>query len=313
MNLSPILLFVYNRPHHTKQTIEALQKNDLAKESELFIYSDAPKNESAKQDVEEVRSYIKSIDGFKDITIIEREKNFGLADSIIDGVTEIVNRYGKVIVLEDDLVTSPYFLRFMNEALEFYEYEEKVMHISGYVYPIDNSGLNNTYFIKPTTCWGWATWKSSWSCFKKDASYYIEIFDKKMVNDFNLNGAYDYFSQIVANKTGEMNTWAIFWYASVYINGGLSLHPKESFVKNIGHDGEGVHCGKTSVFDVPLSNKHKFKFETIIKENIKARKKFEDYFNSIKPRFYKKFLVEILKMLKIYNFAQNIHRKMRIK
>jgi GT2 family glycosyltransferase len=114
---APIALFVYNRPWHTRQTVEALKKNELASESELFIYSDAPKNGKAKEKVKEVREYIKTIDGFKKVTIIERENNWGLADSIIDGVTKIVNEYGKIIVLEDDLVTSPYFLKFMNEAL----------------------------------------------------------------------------------------------------------------------------------------------------------------------------------------------------
>ena len=112
MKLAPIVLFVYNRPWHTQQTIEALQKNELVLESELFIYSDAAKIDDVKQAVDEVRSYIKSINGFKKITIIEREENWGLANSIIDGVTTIVNQYSKIIVLEDDLVTSPFFLKF---------------------------------------------------------------------------------------------------------------------------------------------------------------------------------------------------------
>ena len=116
-DLAPIVLFVYNRPDHTRQTVEALQKNELAIDSELFIYSDATKNENAEQKVNEVREYIKNINGFKKVTIVEREKNWGLANSIIDGVTKIVNEYGKIIVLEDDLVTSPYFLKFMNWAL----------------------------------------------------------------------------------------------------------------------------------------------------------------------------------------------------
>ena len=130
--LAPIVLFVYNRPEHTKLTVMALQKNELARESELFIYSDAPKNLDVKVKTDEVRKYIKSISGFKKIIIIEREKNWGLAASIIDGVTKIINEYGKIIVLEDDLVTSSYFLKFMNEALEFYKNEDKVWHISGW-------------------------------------------------------------------------------------------------------------------------------------------------------------------------------------
>ena len=145
-NLAPIVLFVYNRPWHTAQTVEALQKNTLADKSELFIYSDAAKNSEVALYVKKVREYIRNISGFRKVTIMEREKNWGLANSIIDGVTTIVNKYGKIIVLEDDLVTSPYFLRFMNEALEMYENEESVASIHGYIYPIE--GLPETFFIR---------------------------------------------------------------------------------------------------------------------------------------------------------------------
>jgi hypothetical protein len=294
MNLAPIVLFVYNRPWHTRQTVEALQKNHLASESELFIYSDAPKNENAVDKVREVREYIKNITGFKKVTVIKREKNWGLADSIIDGVTKIVNEYGKIIVLEDDLVTSPYFLRFMNEALEFYKDEEKVMHISGYDYPINQDDLQDTFFIKPTTCWGWATWDRSWKFYKKDVDFYIQKFDKKMIYDFNLNNAYKYFNQIIQNKKGKINTWAIFWYATVYLQNGLSLHPKESYVRNIGFDEEGTHCRvRTDVYDVNLSKTGKLNFTTKITEDSNARKAHEDYFNSIKVPFFRRVLNKI--------------------
>ncbi len=312
-NLAPIVLFVYNRPWHTRQTIEALQKNELAKDSELFIFSDAPKNKEAEEKVKKIREYIKTIDGFKKITIIERDKNWGLAANIIDGVTEIVNKYGKIIVLEDDLVTSPYFLKFMNEALEFYKNEEKVWHISGYVYPINNQGLDDTYFIKPTSCWGWATWARVWKHYKKDSDYYLKVFNKKMIKDFNLNNSYDYFNQIKQNKSGKLNTWAIFWYASVYLQSGLSLHPKESFVQNIGHDGKGIHCGKTSIFDVELTKKYPIKFTTNIKENFEARKRFEKYFNSMKPTLYRRIGIFFLKKIAMYNIIRNVYQTFKLK
>jgi len=309
MSLSPIVLFVYNRPWHTEQTVGALQKNELAKESELFIYSDEAKNADAQKSVDEVRRYIDSVDGFKKVTIVKREKNWGLADSIIDGVTNIINKYGKIIVLEDDLVTSPYFLRFMNEGLNFYKDENKVMHISGYVYPIENSDLEDTYFIKPTSCWGWATWDRAWKYFKKDKDLNLEIFDKKMIKDFNLNNSYNYFYQIIANKNKILNTWAIFWYTSVYLNGGLSLHPKKSFVKNIGYDGEGVHCGKSSVFDVELINRYPIKFTTKIKEDYEARKRFEIFFNSIKSPFYRRAIIYLSRVMGVYGFIKEIYEK----
>ena len=162
MNYAPIVLFTYNRLLHTRKTVESLQNNELANKSNLFIFSDGPKNEKDQVIIKDIRNYLKKIKGFKKIEIIEREKNFGLANNIIDGVTKIVNEYGKIIVLEDDILTNQYFLKFMNEALEFYEKEEKVMHISGYMYPIDSKELPDTFFIKPTTCWGWATWKRAW-------------------------------------------------------------------------------------------------------------------------------------------------------
>lgn len=136
--LAPIVLFVYNRKDHTEQTIEALKKNDLAIESDLFIYSDATKNDVNSDAVKEVREYIKTINGFKSITIVERKNNMGLAKSVVSGVSEIVNKYGKVIVLEDDLITAPQFLRYMNKNLENYEKVEDVISIHGYNYPIKN-------------------------------------------------------------------------------------------------------------------------------------------------------------------------------
>ena len=301
-NLAPIVLFVYNRPEHTRQTVEALQKNELAINSELFIYSDAAKNENAEQKVNEVREYIKSIDGFKKITIIEREKNWGLANSIIDGVTKIVNEYGKIIVLEDDLVTSPYFLKFMNEALEFYKDEERVFHISGFSFPTNKDGLDDTFFIKPTSCWGWATWSRAWKYFKKDIDFYVDNFDLETIKDFNLNNTYNHFEQIVLNKQGKLNTWAIFWYASSYLQNGLSLHPKESFVQNIGFDEFGTHCKSGNDFDVVLSSSSEFGFTDNIVESKIARNAHEIYYKSLK----KPLLIRAVNKLSRIVFKKNL-------
>ena len=282
MKLAPIVLFTYNRLWHTQKTIQALKNNELASKSELIIYSDGAKNKSAYESVSQVRDYVETIDGFKKVTIISREKNWGLANSIIDGVTQAIKKHGKVIVLEDDLITSPFFLRYMNDALEFYKDENEVMHISGYIYPIDNKNLNDTFFIKPDTCWGWATWDRAWKYFKKDTNYYLNIFSKEMIRDFNLNGNYDHFKQIKANKNGRIDTWAIYWYASTYLQNGLSLHPSQSFVSNIGHDGKGVHCVKTSIYDVDLATNYSIAFSNQIKEDKAARVLLEKYYNSIK-------------------------------
>ena len=294
MQLSPIVLFTYNRPWHTEQTIEALQKNELAKDSELFIFSDGWKNENDKPKVLEVREYLKTIDGFKKINIIERDRNWGLANNIIDGVTKIVNEYGKVIVLEDDLTTSPYFLKFMNKALIRYKDEKKVMHISGYMYPVKKEGLPDNFFLKPTSCWGWATWKRAWKYFERNPKKQINLLNEKQIRDFNLNNSYDYWLQVELNYKGKLYTWAIFWYLSVYLQEGLSLHPRDSLVKNIGADGSGVHVGKTNDYEVDLSAKNSWEFPDIIEEHQLAKQRLEKFFRSIRPPIWKRLVGKFL-------------------
>lgn len=252
MTVAPIALFVYNRPWHTRQTIEALQKNALAAESDLFIFSDAAKTVEKSKDVSEVRSYISGIEGFKSVTIVERKKNLGLAASIIDGVTRLCNEYGRVIVLEDDLVTSPYFLQFMNEALDVYSDTKQVMHISGSIYPIRD--LDENFFFRVPLCWGWATWDHAWQYFDKNIKV-MSNFNSKMRRAFNINNSYHYWEQLEGNKKGLIDTWFVFWYANIFLRQGLAYFPSHSLVLNIGFDGSGVHCGESQDYEVPLSKK----------------------------------------------------------
>lgn len=254
MNLSPVLLFVYNRPEHTRKTVEALRNNTFASESELIIYSDAPKNDDAENAVKQVRDYIKTISGFKKVTIIERDKNWGLADSIIHGVTETVNQHGRVIVIEDDIVTSPYFLKFMNNALEFYYNEPRVWHISGWNYPIDTNNLGDLFFMRLMNCWGWATWSDRWKHFQKDPQKLVKIFDAAKIREFDLGNSGIFWSQVTGNVEKKINTWAIFWYATIFLNNGLCLNPSRSFVSNVGLDGSGIHCGKDEKMEISRVN-----------------------------------------------------------
>jgi len=278
--LAPLVLFVYNRPWHTRQTIQALQKNELAKESELYIYSDAPKDENAVEKVNEVRKYIKTINGFKKITILERDKNWGLANSIIDGVTKIVNEHGKIIVLEDDLVTSPYFLNFMNNALDVYKDEKKVWHISGWNYPINTNGLDDVFFWRLMNCWGWATWADRWRYYEKNVEKTINSFNKKDIRLFNLDGVENFFGQVTANNEGKINTWAIFWYATIFKHDGLCLNPTQSFVENIGQDGSGMHCEKSDTFKSTLSLVKNINFIKTFNENTLALNRIKKFFKS---------------------------------
>ncbi|WP_418181137.1 glycosyltransferase [Aliarcobacter lanthieri] len=267
-NLAPIVLFTYNRPEHTKQTIEALQKNELALQSELFIYSDGGKDEKSWNEVNEVREYLKTVKNFKNITLIFQEKNIGLADSIISGVTKIVNEYGKIIVLEDDIVTSQYFLKFMNEALDFYEKEDNVWHISGWNYPISDENLNNTFLYRTMNCWGWATWKDRWNNYEKNPSKLISTFTQKDIYEFNLDNATNFWEQVIKNNNKQMNTWAIFWYATIFKNHGLCLNPTQSFVENIGFDGTGTNTGYRNNYSNNLYRQnYELRFENNLIEN----------------------------------------------
>ena len=248
MNLSPRVMFGYNRPWHTQQTIEALQKNELASESELFIYADNAKRNKTNDEVLKVRRYIKKIDGFKKVTIIEREKNFGLADSVIEGVTQVVNKYGRVIVMEDDLLVSPYFLAYMNSSLCKYADKVNVMQISGYMFDVKVNCREDAFFLPFCTSWGWATWNERWQLFDASSKGYTKLRNnKKDIQRFNLNNNYPYFKMLKAQMAGRINSWAIRWYLSVFENKGVVLYPYKTLVYNLGFDGSGEHCAENNL------------------------------------------------------------------
>ena len=243
MSYAPILLFVYNRPEHTRRCIESLLKNSLASESNLFIYADGSKDSTQQEAVNEVRNYIRSIQGFKQITLMERSENWGLARNIINGVTTQVNRYGKVIVLEDDLVVAPYFLQFMNEALEVYKDEPKVGHIQACDFTQDNT-LPDTFLIKWTGSWGWATWDRAWKHFNPNGNELLqELEERKLTHVFDFNGKYGFTRMLRRQIEGKNNSWAIRWNASLFLKDILSLNVGRSLVQNEGFDGSGTNCG----------------------------------------------------------------------
>lgn len=269
--LSPILLFVYNRPEHTRATLKALEKNHLASESELFIYSDGAKLPSDQPNVDKVRKVIKENYGFKRKKIIERDRNWGLANNIIAGVSEIIEKYGRVIVFEDDLISSPYSLQYFNDALNFYANTEKVMHISGYVFPAEGREiLPETFFYRVVASWGWATWKDSWRYFDADIERLTNGFDKEKMYQFSIEGKENFWKQVNEFKEGKIDSWAIRWYLSVFNQGGLCLYPRESMIQNIGLDGTGRHSGINEMYYVDLATKPATYFPEKIEENKQA-------------------------------------------
>lgn len=278
MKLAPIVVFTYNRPLHTQLTIEALLKNEYAKDSDLIIYSDAAKNEEATAGVNETRCYLKNITGFKSVTIIERTENFGLANNIIDGVTRIVNEYGSIIVLEDDLLTSPYFLKYMNEAMNIYENEDDVISVHGYVYPLKQK-LPESFFIRGADCLGWGTWKRGWDLFVKDSnSLLAELKNRYLEKEFDFSGSYPYTTMLENQARGNVGSWAIRWYASAFLKNKLTLYPSRSLIFHNGSDGSGTNCDVSDEFVVELSETPILVEKIDTKENLKARKAFVYYF-----------------------------------
>lgn len=277
--LAPILLFAYNRPRHLQRTVEALAQNPLAQDSELFVFADGARTEDDREDVDLVRSYIHTIEGFKTVHRVERDRNYGLAANIIDGVTRVVNEYGRVIVLEDDLVTAPGFLQFMNDALDTYADEPRVGHIQAYDFT-QNPRLPETFLIKFTGSWGWATWQRAWQHFNPDGQYLLdELRRRHLTHRFDFNGKYGFTRMLRRQVEGKNNSWAIRWNASLFLQDILSLNVGRSLVQNEGFDGSGTHCGADHLYQAKLYP-DRLRVEKIspITENLEARKIFEHYY-----------------------------------
>lgn len=240
MALAPIALFAYDRPIHLQATVAALAANPLAAKSDLVIFSDGPKNPLAGNAVAAVRDVARVVTGFRSVRVVERTTNAGLVRSITEGVGQLVDEHGRLIVVEDDLITSPRFLEFMNGALERYEAEESVMQISGYMYPVTRQ--QSACFLPTVSCWGWATWARAWKAYDASASFWSVLQeDPALRRKFDLGGAYDYSGLLERHLAGKVTSWGVLWYLSVFARQGLILHPPQSLVSNLGFDGSGSH------------------------------------------------------------------------
>jgi len=299
MNIAPIALFVFNRLQHTRQSVEALANNELAVCSDLFVFSDGPRTEADRKHVESVRKYITSLTGFKSVTVVERKTNLGCARSITSGISEVVNRYGRIIVVEDDIVTSPHFLRFMNEALEIYRNEERVACIHGYLYPVGKA-LPETFFIKGADIWGWATWKRGWDLFEPDGEKLLNALNnQKLTSEFDFDGSFYFTSMLKAQIEGRLDTWDINWYASAFLKDKLTLYPGKSLVKNIGNDNSGTHSNTTDKFDTDISTEPVRITRIPLEENQAAREAFKKFFRSLKPSLSERALARINRMMNL--------------
>jgi hypothetical protein len=257
-NLAPIALFVYNRPDHAFRTLSSLKETALAGESRLFIFSDGPKNPDDKIQVEKinkVRQVIQSEKWCAEVEIIESPVNKGLANSLSGGITKIVNEYGKVIVIEDDLQFSPDFLHYLNSALVIYQDKKQVFSIAAFMFPV-RAKLPETYFLHiPTWSGGWATWKRAWDHFNPDAGELLRLVKEKGQLKFDFWRSINWYRLLKRNFEGKVDSWAIRWYASVFVQDGLCLHPRQSLTKNIGFDASGTHSYQSNFWDTEIVDK----------------------------------------------------------
>lgn len=290
-NIAPILLFVYNRPQHTRKVLMALESANLAPESELFIFSDGAKNANNIELVNQVRAIISEPWAFKNITIIERNNNLGLAANIIDGVSKVIKKFGRAIILEDDLEISKYGLEYFNNALTQYQFDEKVMEISGYMYPVkDKDKLEESFFFRVANSWGWATWARAWNHFEQDINKLTENFSEEDIKRFSIDHTENFWKQVEQFKAGKINSWAIRWYLSIFNKNGLVLYPRESMIQNIGTDGSGTHSDEDTIYTVQLANKNISFFPKEIEENKVAYESIRYFYKHRKGSFVKRLI-----------------------
>lgn len=242
-SLAPIVLFVYKRPEHTQRMLESLARNPEFGASPVYVFCDGAKRPEDEPTVAATRAIMKAF-SHPQKTVVEQTVNRGLAASIISGVTRLCEEHGRVIVLEDDLVVSPHFLEYMNAALDRYAHDDQVMQIAGYMFGANLHLDADALFMPFTTSWGWATWHRAWQHFDADMKGWAGLErDRQLQRRFNLDGAYDYFTLLMGQRHGKVDSWAVRWYLSVFLRNGLTLYPKHTLVVNRGWDGSGIHCG----------------------------------------------------------------------
>ncbi|HWA86988.1 MAG TPA: hypothetical protein VG710_12240 [Opitutus sp.] len=280
---APIALFVYNRPDHTRRTLEALARNRLAASSRLIVFADGPKPDATTADRECIaatRAVVCSRPWTRDVVLHESAENRGLASSIVGGIDRVLADHDRVIVLEDDIITSPGFLEFLNRALALYADERRIMHVSAFMYPL-GIAARGTVFLRVLSCWGWATWARAWRHYRADIDAHFKWLDTpERVRKFNIEGHADFYRQLLDNRAGRIRSWAVRWYASWLAQDGLSLFPTQSLVQNIGHDGSGVHCKASDRFKSAALADSIPVHRIPLRENIPLRWRINEFYRS---------------------------------
>lgn len=275
---APVLLFAYARLDHLRRTVDSLRLNPESSETLLYVYCDGPKHEGHKVQTDAVRAYVDSLTGFASVTRVYRDKNLGLANSIIGGVSELLVKHDSVIVMEDDLVVSPHFLKYMNDGLLLYRHEKRVASIHGYSYPVSED-LPETFFLRGADCWGWATWARAWTHFEPDGQKLLFVLRKeRLTGAFDLGGAYPYTKMLQNQVAGKNDSWAVRWHASCFLRNELTLYPGRSLVNNIGTDNSGTHCAATDVYEQIVAMQAILVDSIVIEESQLASQAVKNYF-----------------------------------
>jgi hypothetical protein len=299
--LSPVALFAYNRPDHVARTLACLAANALAGETDVTVFCDGPKTRDALAGVNATRAVVRSARGFRSTRIVERDENLGLAKSVIAGVGEVCGSYGRVIVVEDDLVTAPTFLAFMNAALDKYEDESRVGSIHGYWYPV-RAQVPEIFFLRGASCWGWGTWSRAWQVFEGDGTRLLDdLRSRRLTRAFDLDGAMPYTRMLEDQIAGRNDSWAIRWHASNFLAGLLQLSPGHSLVRNIGFDGSGTHCDDSAAFEVALAESPVRLLDIPVEQSEIARAALIDYYKSTRRSFLQRVAGKVRRTLSGWN------------
>ena len=280
---APVVVFAYARRDHLQRTIDSLRSSPEAASTELHVYCDGPRSPRDSDKVAAVRDYVRSIDGFASVRHVFRDSNLGLARSIVAGVTELVGRHDRVIVVEDDLLLSPHFLRYMNDALECYRHDERVASVHAYCYPID-APLADTFFLRGADCWGWATWARAWRHFNGDGRLLLDqLRARRLTRAFDLDGSHGFTAMLEDQVAGRNDSWAIRWHASCFLADMLTLYPGRSLVENIGNDASGTHCADTDSFSrAPTTDRVPVRRIPLAESEV-ARRAFSTFLHAQRP------------------------------
>lgn len=287
-DLAPIVLFVYNRPKHTKKVLDALSSNPESQNSLLYIFCDGPKENSdlrINKKINTVRRIVEKEKRFKEVIISYAKSNLGLASSIINGVSYVVEKHNSVIVLEDDILPSIGFLKYMNDSLSLYKNESKVGCIHAWNYAIcPTSKSNDTFFLKGADCWGWATWKRAWDLFEPDGNKLLKIINQDNSRfSFDRNGTHEFYKMLIDQINGKIDSWAIRWHASLFVNNMYCLHPYKPIVKNIGFDNAGTHTKNEFIPQYPIVSINLKKIK--IEEYQQFFSLYKEYLEDLKKHF----------------------------